>query len=84
MLNLVIPTEQLNRWSNQGAQETAIITHTQIQKVLNSDSSKIRGKDFEIFLQGSYKNDTNIRGDSDVDIVVMLKDTFGERHIFIK
>jgi hypothetical protein len=27
-------------------------------------------------LQGSYKNDTNIRGDSDIDVVVQLSSTF--------
>jgi len=30
----------------------------------------------EIFLQGSYANATNIYGDSDVDVVVLYKDTF--------
>jgi len=30
----------------------------------------------EVYLQGSYKNSTNIRGDSDVDIVVQLNSTF--------
>jgi hypothetical protein len=32
--------------------------------------------DYEVYLQGSYKNDTNIRGDSDVDIVAQLNSTF--------
>ena len=27
---------------------------------------------FEVFFQGSYKNDTNLGGDSDVDVVVRL------------
>ena len=31
-----------------------------------------RGKANEVFLQGSYKNDTNLGGDSDVDVVVRL------------
>lgn len=34
------------------------------------------GMDYEVFLQGSYANHTNTRGDSDVDIVVMLKTTY--------
>ena len=33
---------------------------------------------YEVYLQGSYKNDTNIRGDSDVDVVVQLNSTFFE------
>jgi hypothetical protein len=32
--------------------------------------------DYEVYLQGSYKNDTNIRGDSDVDVVVQLNSTW--------
>jgi hypothetical protein len=32
--------------------------------------------DYEVYLQGSYKNDTNIRGDSDVDVVVELKSSY--------
>jgi hypothetical protein len=35
----------------------------------------VRGKHFDVFLQGSYRNATNIRGDSDVDIVVELNET---------
>jgi hypothetical protein len=31
---------------------------------------------YEVYLQGSYKNHTNIRGDSDVDVVVQLNSTF--------
>ena len=27
---------------------------------------------YEVFLQGSYKNDTNLGGDSDVDVVIRL------------
>jgi predicted nucleotidyltransferase len=71
-----IPEDQLNRWSQQGAQTTAKATHESIRTALSADSSSIKGKEYEIFLQGSYKNDTNIRGDSDVDVVVKLTSTF--------
>lgn len=33
-------------------------------------------KGIDIFAQGSYRNNTNVRQDSDVDICVMLKDVF--------
>ena len=33
-------------------------------------------KIFKIFLQGSYKNDTNVYGDSDVDVVIRLDEIF--------
>lgn len=39
-------------------------------------SNELKGKDIEIFIQGSYANNTNVRKESDVDVCVMLKDTF--------
>lgn len=32
--------------------------------------------DYEVFLQGSYANNTNVRTESDVDVCVMLKSSF--------
>jgi len=75
-LTMGIPEDQLNRWSQQGVQTTAKATHENIRTALSADSSSVKGKDNEFFLQGSYKNDTNIRGDSDVDAVVKLNSTF--------
>lgn len=40
------------------------------------NSNLFRDKDIEVFIQGSYANDTNVRQNSDIDICVMLKDTF--------
>ncbi|WP_211224379.1 nucleotidyltransferase domain-containing protein [Paenibacillus assamensis] len=54
---------------------TSKLTHEKIRDVI-SESTVLKGKSFEIYLQGSYKNSTNIRGDSDVDIVVQLNSTF--------
>lgn len=42
---------------------------------LNDSSSPYYLRDFNIFLQGSYKNDTNVYGDSDVDVVIRLNET---------
>jgi hypothetical protein len=55
---------------------TAKSTHEAVRNALSAPNSPVRGRDYEIYLQGSYKNDTNIRGDSDVDIVVQLNETF--------
>ena len=41
-----------------------------------SASDKLKDKDIEIFVQGSYANNTNVRANSDVDVCVMLEDTF--------
>ncbi len=70
-----IPESQLETWSHQGAVTTSKATHESIRNALNSykwaDSVK-----FDVYLQGSYKNSTNIRGDSDVDVVVQSNTTF--------
>jgi len=73
---MAIPESQVETWAHQGATATAKATHEAIRRALTAGSSPIRDKDVEIYLQGSYKNDTNIRGDSDVDIVVQLNSTF--------
>ena len=47
-----------------------------LKNCLNDSSSPYYSKDFSIFLQGSYKNDTNVYADSDVDVVMRLNQTF--------
>lgn len=39
-------------------------------------STKLSNLDIEVFVQGSYANNTNVRQNSDVDICVMLSSTF--------
>lgn len=70
-----IPEEKLEVWTHQGAVTTAKLTHESIRKALRSYEwpNEVR---FEIYLQGSYKNATNIRGNSDVDVVVQLNSSF--------
>ncbi len=71
-----IPTEQLERWSHQGAVTTAKATADSIKTALNSYRLWPSGIGYEVYLQGSYRNSTNIRGDSDVDVVAQLNTTF--------
>lgn len=71
-----IPESQLDVWANQGAIVTAKSTHQSVRLALSSYDGWPQGRDYEVYLQGSYKNDTNIRGDSDVDLVVQLNSTF--------
>lgn len=68
---MAIPEAQLERWSHQGAVTTAKQTHESIRHA-HKVSSILSGVRYEVYLQGSYKNDTNIRGDSDVDVIVQL------------
>jgi tRNA nucleotidyltransferase (CCA-adding enzyme) len=72
---LELTEQQLETWSHPGARTTAKSTADAIKNSLTG-SWRLAGKNVEVYLQGSYKNDTNIRGDSDVDIVVQLNSTF--------
>lgn len=60
-------------WTEAGSDTAAQNSYASVRKAL-ADIEKRRN--VEIFLQGSYANSTNIRADSDVDIVVMTKWTF--------
>lgn len=68
-------TSRLTSWTNPGSTQMAINSHTSVRNALKK-ANVFANMNLEIFLQGSYKNDTNIRGDSDVDIVVVTPDTF--------
>lgn len=67
-----IPGSILNSWSHHHSGKASIQAHTSIRKAFNDYALQDKGFIYNIFLQGSYKNDTNLRGDSDVDVVVQL------------
>ncbi len=72
---MAISESQLETWSNQGAIAIAKSTHESIRNAILSDS-KLKDRNFEVYLQGSYRNSTNTWGDSDVDVVIQLSDVF--------
>lgn len=74
----MIPKSKLETWTNPGADDSAMKTQNRVRNVLKSDDSVPveKDKDFDVFLQGSYKNSTNIYADSDVDLVVKLNSTY--------
>lgn len=49
--------------------------YEQIKAALHQDS-RLRNVHFDIYIQGSYANRTNIKDDSDIDIVVQLATTW--------
>lgn len=71
-----IPESQLETWSHQGSVAQSSNTYQTIRRVLLADDSGYADKSFEVFLQGSYGNDTNIYSESDVDIVIRLDSIF--------
>ena len=46
-----------------------------IKEAIDNDSN-FENLKYEVFVQGSYANNTNVKADSDVDVCVMLKSTF--------
>ncbi len=71
-----ISEQQLTTWSNPGANTMAAATYETVSACLDDVKLRLGGADLDIYLQGSYRNSTNVRGDSDVDIVVELRSTF--------
>lgn len=67
---MAIPESQLNTWSHQGSITNSSNTYNAIKNVLTTPEVAYSGKSYEVFLQGSYGNDTNIYSESDVDIVI--------------
>lgn len=73
---MAILESQLVTWAKQGPIDISSKTYSAIKNALTAESSPIasyiRSGEVEIYLQGSYANDTNIRADSDIDVVVEL------------
>ena len=66
-----IPESTLSGWSHHQAGTAFKQAHVPIREALAAYNWPSDVK-YEVFLQGSYKNDTNLGGDSDVDVVVRL------------
>ena len=72
---MAIPESQLQTWSHQGAVVGSIDTHKSIRYAL-AQHSWPDGMNYNAYLQGSYPNYTNIRGNSDVDLVIESSSVF--------
>lgn len=71
----MITEQQLQNW----AKPLSEIENTKCAATVASIKKVLRdkfGTSVDIFLQGSYKNSTNVKQDSDVDIVVCYKNAF--------
>jgi len=73
---MAISEAQLETWSHQGAVQTSRDTYATIKRALENPKARYAGRNLEVFLQGSYGNDTNIYAESDVDIVICCSDAF--------
>ncbi|EKB1979579.1 nucleotidyltransferase [Vibrio parahaemolyticus] len=71
-----IPESQLEVWSHQGSIKQSATTYHTIKGALEAASAAYHGKNYQVFLQGSYGNDTNIYAESDVDVIICLDDVY--------
>lgn len=70
-----ISESQLITWTNSPSSTKSEHTYKEVQKALDL-SQALKKHKFQVYQQGSYANSTNIKLDSDIDIVVQLNSTF--------
>ena len=73
---MAIPETQLETWSHQGSITNSAATGNSVKTAIEQYTGFPGDISFEVYLQGSYKNDTNVYGESDVDVTVELKSSF--------
>lgn len=79
---MAVSEQQLITWSRP----LSTTEDTKCKNVVKQVTDAIRqkfGYDVTIFLQGSYENNTNVRQDSDVDIVVSYNGTYFPDTVFL-
>ena len=64
---MTIPLEVLQKWAKPGRNEMSKQTYAVLRDVL---LERLNISESDIYLQGSYRNHTNVRDNSDIDIVV--------------
>jgi hypothetical protein len=73
---MAITNQQFETWAKQGAIATSKATGESIKRAINSYGGFPDGVTYEVYLQGSYKNNTNSCSESDVDVVVQKTSAF--------
>ena len=77
--------DRLRDWEHQFGRWASPPGATEEQRIANAEkgtkdalaaSSALKGRDIRVFTVGSYRNNTNVRQDSDVDIAVVCFDVF--------
>jgi predicted nucleotidyltransferase len=81
----MIDEQKLAEWASAPEATKYKHTHEKIREALSTylpdqalskNSFKLADGDYDVYLQGSYANSTNIKIDSDVDVVIELKTIF--------
>jgi len=71
-----IPESQLDTWAHQGSIAQSKTTYAAIKNTLEASDTAYASRNYGVFLQGSYGNDTNVYAESDVDIVIVSHECF--------
>lgn len=74
---MAIPEAQLDTWSHQGSVTQSSGTYQTVRNALTAANAPYAGRAYDVFLQGSYGNYTNIYAESDVDTVIRLDAIYG-------
>lgn len=74
--------DTLINWSKPASEseEQRISNAIDMVKSAIKSNMDLQSKDIEVFVQGSYANNTNVRSSSDIDVCIMLKDTFSSEY----
>jgi hypothetical protein len=72
-----IDPDDMKKWAERPGEFTLSWTEAVLREALQY-AKRLQARPYEIFLQGSYANRTNISQSSDVDLVVLLKLPFEE------
>lgn len=73
---MAIPEADLTTMAAIGAQTTSKETYATVKLALEANDTGYASKNYNVFLQGSYGNDTNIYKESDVDVIICLDSIF--------
>ena len=73
---MAVPEAQLEVWSHQAAPGPSRDTYRSVKGTLEDPASPFADKSPDVFLQGSYGNDTNVVRESDVDVVACTAAAF--------
>jgi hypothetical protein len=71
-----IAEDQFDIWAKLGPTPQFVDTYNSIRTTLLDSNAPYCKRGFDVHLQGSYGNNTNVRGDSDVDVVICTTDTY--------
>lgn len=71
---MAIPENKFDDWNSTGADKGSADARDKVKRALMSERSPPEQSDdeYEVYLQGSYKNTTHTRGSSDIDVVTKI------------